>query len=380
MKEKEYDTLNNFVNSNDSFYNAIKNKEKINPDTYLSFELLILYFKINYEFVKKLNQYDYNLITDLIKNNNFTIENNVIVYKDKYYSISYFMNLLNTIENIKNETRKEKIIKLNLKPKDTKDKKTKNSKVIDLSIYQRSVYFTMKEREYFFERSIVVDDITKPFIFTSNMYFKELLNYLIMYILEKKIDQVNYKYLELLYSYIFLYPFTCYANGKEEIHFEKLDIPKNEIGLRKSTYKDDEYLRCLEDEMQELSTKHQRLKNQKETMKKCLLNYEAKVHRIDEHICAIEKKQIDNLYSQHAYKNTDEIYNANLLAFITKSFEQGNIYINESFEDPVLKFFYIENNEVLFYCAMHLKTLLKIFDSKTLLPISPKGKKLKLAT
>lgn len=94
MKEKEYDTLNNFVNSNDSFYNAIKNKEKINPDTYLSFELLILYFKINYEFVKKLNQYDYNLITDLIKNNNFTIENNVIVYKDKYYSISYFMNLL----------------------------------------------------------------------------------------------------------------------------------------------------------------------------------------------------------------------------------------------------------------------------------------------
>lgn len=380
MNEKEFNTLNNFVNSNNSFYAALKNEESITTDIYISFELLLLYFKINYEFLQNLNQNDYNMLSDIIKNNNFIIEHNNIFYNDHYYSISYFINLLNTIEVSKSKSEDNKIIKLSFKPKETKEKKTKTPKIIDLSVHQRNVYFTMKEREYMFEKNIEVNDITLPFIENSNLYFKELLNYLIILILKKTQQIVNYQYLELLYSYISLYPFVCYSNGKEEIPFSKLNIPQNEIGLKKSTYEQDEYLKCLEDEMQELTSKRERLKNQKEVMKNYLSNCESKLSRIDNHIYAIEAKQMDNYYSQYAYKHTNEVYNANLLEFIIKSFEQGNVYINESFEDPVIKLFYIENNEVLFYCAMHLKILAKLCDSNILLPESEKDKKLKLAT
>ncbi len=374
MDKKEYSTLINLSKSNNSFYNVLKNNSEIYLDIYIKTELIILYFKLNKEYLVNINEIDYHLVCQLIKNN-FIIENNKIVIEEELFDIEYFTNLIKQIDKSKKQEASSKIVKLNISSK--KERKVKQSKpqIIDLSEYQRALYFTMKEREFMFEENNEVTRETLPFILKTNSYFKDLLNYLITIMLSQNPSSCDKTYIELLFFYLALYPFVNYAKDKIYIPFEKADLPQNEIGLKKSTYNDD-YLSSLELENKELEAKKKSLQFQKSNLENYSSNYNAKIERIDAHISAIEAKQIDNYYNHYAYRHTNEIYNYNLYTYLIASFEQGNVTINEIFQNPVIKFFSITDTKVEFYCAMHLHTLIQISSIELFIPKQPEEKKL----
>lgn len=376
MDKKEYSTLINLSKSNNSFYNVLKNNNEIYLDIYIKTELIILYFKLNREYLTNIKEVDYYFICQLMKGN-FIIVDNKIVIEEELFDVEYFINLINQTDKSKQQESSSKIVKLNIPPK--KEHKVKQSKpqIIDLSEYQRALYFTMKEREFMFEENNEVTRETLPFILKTNSYFRDLLNYLITILLSKNPSSCDKTYIELLFFYLALYPFVNYAKDKIYIPFEKANLPQNEIGLKKSTYNDD-YLRSLELENKELEVKKASLQFQKTNIENYSSNYNAKIERIDAHISAIEAKQMDNYYNHYAYRHTNEIYNNNLYTYLITSFEQGNVSINEMFQTPVIKFFSINDTKVEFYCAMHLHTLIHLTSTELFIPEPPKEKKLEV--
>lgn len=376
MDKKEYSTLINLSKSNNSFYNVLKKNNEIYLDIYIKTELIILYFKLNKEYLTNIKEVDYYFICQLTKGN-FIIVDNKIVIEEELFDVEYFINLINQTDKSKQQESSSKIVKLNIPPK--KEHKVKQSKpqIIDLLEYQRALYFTMKEREFMFEENNEVTRETLPFILKTNSYFRDLLNYLITILLSKNPSSCDKTYIELLFFYLALYPFVNYAKDKIYIPFEKANLPQNEIGLKKSTYNDD-YLRSLELENKELEVKKASLQFQKTNIENYSSNYNAKIERIDAHISAIEAKQMDNYYNHYAYRHTNEIYNNNLYTYLITSFEQGNVSINEMFQTPVIKFFSINDTKVEFYCAMHLHTLIHLTSTELFIPEPPKEKKLEV--
>lgn len=376
MDKKEYSTLINLSKSNNSFYNVLKKNNEIYLDIYIKTELIILYFKLNKEYLTNIKEVDYYFICQLMKGN-FIIVDNKIVIEEELFDVEYFINLINQTDKSKQQESSSKIVKLNIPPK--KEHKVKQSKpqIIDLLEYQRALYFTMKEREFMFEENNEVTRETLPFILKTNSYFRDLLNYLITILLSKNPSSCDKTYIELLFFYLALYPFVNYAKDKIYIPFEKANLPQNEIGLKKSTYNDD-YLRSLELENKELEVKKASLQFQKTNIENYSSNYNAKIERIDAHISAIEAKQMDNYYNHYAYRHTNEIYNNNLYTYLITSFEQGNVSINEMFQTPVIKFFSINDTKVEFYCAMHLHTLIHLTSTELFIPEPPKEKKLEV--
>lgn len=367
MYKKEFETLKNLIDSNNSFCDALKEKNPIEINIYLQIELILLYFKINYQYINQLNLKNQSMIIDILCNNNFYIEDNTIIYKDEKYSIDYFNQLVNQMEQIRFYNQQRKIIEFNPKPKGSNISQIRKAKIIDITFINHKTFLDMTDRAHMFEEGLEVTADTLPYIKENKSNFKDLLNVLVLSLLNQTLNEPNYNYLELLASYLCLYPVISYSKDKFTIPFHHLKIPKERIGLKKSSYHD-EYLDELSLEIKQLRKKRNRLILNREALPKSLQNYKAKVERINAHIDAVEREQIDCYYNQYAYRNLDEIYNPYLLEFLFKSFEQCNVSIDKMFQDPVIRFFYISNSCVHFYCAMHLNTLFELSDYKAVIP------------
>ena len=64
--------------------------------------------------------------------------------------------------------------------------------------------------------------------------------------------------------------------------------------------------------------------------------------------------------------------------YITKSYQSGTIEINRFLANPIIKLFYIKNNQTEFHCSMRLDTLFNLINSSYLLEKTSEQKKLKL--
>ena len=82
------------------------------------------------------------------------------------------------------------------------------------------------------------------------------------------------------------------------------------------------------------------------------------------------------MFTMYILKTSPELYNSNLLNYIVKSFEKGYIEINRFFSNPIIKLFYIEDNDTRFHSSMRLDTLSNIIDFESILSIID-GKRLK---
>ena len=90
----------------------------------------------------------------------------------------------------------------------------------------------------------------------------------------------------------------------------------------------------------------------------------------------IEKERTGLMFTMYVLKTSPELYNSNLLNYIVKSFETGYVEINRFFSNPIIKLFYIEDNETKFHSSMRLDTLSNIIDLDSILSII-EGKRLK---
>ncbi len=362
MDRLELNTLKNLIESNNSFYNDLK-KHKTYKDNYIKVQLIILYFKLNAKFLNNLSSEERKMINNLISYHNFTVSSNYIVYNDQFLSIDYFISLITKIEMQKKYgiPKKEKmIIQIPQTDKEDSETKTHENNIINFNINDKYPRYTMYERESLLENTLKVNKYTIPFINEKNHIFVEMINNFILNYLSNK-EEKNLTILKIIYAYLSLYPYLEYATNKIEINVEDLDIPQSEIGILKSTYQE-EYIFILRNELETIRKELIKYNKKRKDLESYVDFSSEAIRKIKQKIILIERIYQEKEAKYDRYIHHRSIYNQNLLSFIIKAFEQGNINITGEDSDPLLKIFYIEKDEVKFYCAIHLDTLILLIN------------------
>jgi len=354
MTLEEKETLNKFVNVNESFLLAIKNNDLKDLDLVLKLEIALFYFKINQEDVLNLEPEDKELILSLIESNNFVLIGNHIKWNNKLIEIEYILSLVFKVEDIKKSFEVDKVIKVDFRPQNEDSIPDYPCQVIDLSEAQKTSYYTSKEREFLLEKSGILDSDTLPFVTANQANFECNMNVLILELISGEDISADYIYLLLLAYYLRLYPFGKYLENKYDITYEKLDIPQNEIGLLKFKIKD-EFVRKLDKAIGYLSREKESLIRQRRFFRN-IKNAEHFSLRSTIKINEIDSKIFDFSYSYFIHAHDSAVYNEVLIRYIIRAFEQGNIYWS-GICNPVIKMFVIEDSELNFFGAMHLNIL-----------------------
>lgn len=377
MNEKELSTLKNFIKSNNSFSNALTKNKYPTIDIYLGTELVVLYFKLLKVIPLNLSSYEIDLIHALVSNA-FTIKEDKINILKEDLPLTYFINLINKIEQQNKLKNHNRLIYLNKFSEEiSPSKELIGGKIINFRDYINNPSLSMRERSYIFESTTKVTPDTTPYIEETNNNFIELLNELIIKILNSKIYECPFINLQILGAYLTLYPCVEYAKNKCTIPFHLLQLPQNEIGLIKTTYQND-FILELESYLLGLDQKKRKCLTELSSLQGNSYINEEKIKKIRNRLDDIDKEKFNMSFNYYLIKFSSEIYNHNLLDYINKAFLQGNVDINYLFKNPTLKMFYIDDGIVEFYCAMHLSTLMNLLNHQVLLDKLEPAKKLRL--
>lgn len=376
MIDKEY-TIGQFIKSNKSFYNALYSTGYPSIDFYIKIELLILYYRYNLSSISQLSSSKQNIIYNLL-DGKYTISNNQIILSNQSIPLSYLINLINEIKTINKNGKIAKIIPFIAIKNTSEDspKKEKNAEnIIHLKKIQNSFNYTFKERSYIFEMTQRVDQDTLPFINANQNKINNKISTLIEKILLENYQNYTSFEISLLYTFISFYPFLEYAKEKYEPYLSELNINQSIIGLTKSTYNEPEISNLLA-KIILLDQKQRQLSERIEYLSINPRN-KFKIDSLKKQIKESKNIQQEILIDFYLQTRSPFIYNKNLLQYIMKSIYQSNIYINYSYDDPIIKFYYINNKKVEFYCAIHLSTLINLIDYN-ILSLPEKDSQLKL--
>lgn len=376
MIDKEY-TVEQFIKSNKSFYNALYSTGYPSIDFYIKIELLILYYRYNLSSISQLSPSKQNIIYNLL-DGKYTISHNQIILSNQSIPLSYLINLINEIKTINKNGKIAKIIPFIAIKSTSEDspKKEKNAEnIIHLKKIQNSFNYTFKERSYIFEMTQRVDQDTLPFINANQNKINNKISTLIEKILLENYQNYTSFEISLLYTFISFYPFLEYAKEKYEPYLSELNINQSIIGLTKSTYNEPEISNLLA-KIILLDQKQRQLSERIEYLSINPRN-KFKIDSLKKQIKESKNIQQETLIDFYLQTRSPFIYNKNLLQYIMKSIYQSNIYINYSYDDPIIKFYYINNKKVEFYCAIHLSTLINLIDYN-ILSFPEKDSQLKL--
>ena len=376
MIDKEY-TIGQFIKSNKSFYNALYSTGYPSIDFYIKIELLILYYRYNLSSISQLSSSKQNIIYNLL-DGKYTISHNQIILSNQSITLSYLINLINEIKTINKNGKVAKIIPFIAIKNTSEDspKKEKNAEnIIHLKKIQNSFNYTFKERSYIFEMTQRVDQDTLPFINANQNKINNKISTLIEKILLENYQNYTSFEISLLYTFISFYPFLEYAKEKYEPYLSELNINQSIIGLTKSTYDEPEISNLLA-KIILLDQKQRQLSERIEYLSINPRN-KFKIDSLKKQIKESKNIQQEILIDFYLQTRSPFIYNKNLLQYIMKSIYQSNIYINYSYDDPIIKFYYINNKKVEFYCAIHLSTLINLIDYN-ILSLPEKDSQLKL--
>lgn len=376
MIDKEY-TVEQFIKSNKSFYNALYSTGYPSIDFYIKIELLILYYRYNLSSISQLSPSKQNIIYNLL-DGKYTISHNQIILSNQNIPLSYLINLINEIKTINKNGKIAKIIPFIAIKSTSEDspKKEKNAEnIIHLKKIQNSFNYTFKERSYIFEMTQRVDQDTLPFINANQNKINNKISTLIEKILLENYQNYTSFEISLLYTFISFYPFLEYAKEKYEPYLSELNINQSIIGLTKSTYNEPEISNLLA-KIILLDQKQRQLSERIEYLSINPRN-KFKIDSLKKQIKESKNIQQETLIDFYLQTRSPFIYNKNLLQYIIKSIYQSNIYINYSYDDPIIKFYYINNKKVEFYCAIHLSTLINLIDYN-ILSLPEKDSQLKL--
>lgn len=376
MIDKEY-TIGQFIKSNKSFYNALYSTGYPSIDFYIKIELLILYYRYNLSSISQLSPSKQNIIYNLL-DGKYTISHNQIILSNQSIPLSYLINLINETKTINKNGKVAKIIPFIAIKNTSEDspKKEKNAEnIIHLKKIQNSFNYTFKERSYIFEMTQRVDQDTLPFINANQNKINNKISTLIEKILLENYRNYTSFEISLLYTFISFYPFLEYAKEKYEPYLSELNINQSIIGLTKSTYNEPEISNLLA-KIILLDQKQRQLSERIEYLSINPRN-KFKIDSLKKQIKESKNIQQEILIDFYLQTRSPFIYNKNLLQYIMKSIYQSNIYINYSYDDPIIKFYYINNKKVEFYCAIHLSTLINLIDYN-ILSLPEKDSQLKL--
>lgn len=377
MTQNELNTFRSFVQSNKSFSDAL-NKGTIYMDSNIKIELIIYYLTINKKYItESLTPYN-ELLHNLITLQNYTINGENLIIEDTIIPLTELIKLINKIEQTKITDSSKKIIYLTTPPlpKEPKISKSyKGGQILRFSDAARQNYYTNVERGVVFERTTKINEQTMPYISTTQSEFIALVNDIVLKVLNNEIEGYNPKYLKVIAAYLTLYPFITYLRNKQEIPFEKMHINQHTIGTRKMQISN-KYLSDIEKQIILLNNRENSLLNERDLLEVSPTLNPIILTRIEQEIMDIEKERTGLMFTMYVLKTSPELYNSNLLNYIVKSFETGYVEINRFFSNPIIKLFYIEDNETKFHSSMRLDTLSNIIDLDSILSIV-EGKRLK---
>ena len=356
MKEQRLNTLKAFINSNKSFFCALENNEPPYLDDYLKVELLLIYFNNNLPYIKMHYPRMYDLISSMLSTSNYYIENGNICYEDHIYSIVSLENLAmqiadyikdNAVENCNNDF----------------DITTNDCKIYTIKQSRNHLDYDMSDRELMFQYTTTIDQDTLPYINKVKTDFNRFINFVCLHLLKHDFTPLDYRHLQVIYAYFNLYPSLLYGRDLIEVPFEVLNIPQNKIGLAKITHSHPAIVN-LNKKLKEITIKLKALYAQHKLL---LDNNLGTSYTVKKRINELEHQETSILNQIFINVHHKNIYNSSLLKYALKSFIQGFADINNLFHNPVIKLFYIADNDTEFFCAMHLDTLINLIDNDRLL-------------
>lgn len=360
MTSSELKSYNKLVTSNNSFCHALKDN-KIVIDNNIKFELIIYYLILNKKYlVPELTEY-YEDILYLITHHNYTISDEYILVNSTSLSLDYLVNLVNRIEQLKQEKEDRKVIYLSNRFEQNNPRPTirkTGGKVLEFKDSSRMYYYTSLERAQTFESNPEVSDETISYITATKRHFLELMNDIIIRILNDNIKDYSIKYLKVISIYLSLYAITNY---RKDTPYQDIYLPMSQIGLRKTTHTNQEIL-SINRRLKDLNVREAKLENDRERYE---LNPKIKASvltQVEQEIIELQNERTSLNFRAYLLAHSPEIYNENLLTYLRKSFEQGYVEINRFFANPIIKLFYIENRQVEFHCSARLDTLTNLFE------------------
>ena len=371
MTQKVHNTLRNFISSNNAFCDALK-QERIYIDDNILLELIIYYLRLNKSALNILPEQDRYLINELINRHNFYISDNKIVIGEHEVSITYLKHLVLELDSQISPLQKGRVIYLHdISTKELRIRSHQYTtgaklRVIPFDDIKATTYYTHVDREREYEITSKINPKTRRYIRETKDNFITLVNDIVHKALTNSLDDYSIKYLKVIASYLQLYPFTTYLNGKRKVPYEVLTIDQNKIGIRKTTYSNPE-LNRLKRELVSLLRYQQQLEYDQERE---VHDEHIKSHQLtltEQALLNVDKDKLRTMLEIYELEHSPSIYNKNLIEHLALSFEQGTVSINRFFANPLLRIFLNDSENSYFHCSIHLETLFNLVNTNQLL-------------
>lgn len=371
MTRKVHNTLRNFISSNNAFCDALK-KEQIYMDDNILLELIIYYLRLNKSALNILPEQDRYLINELINRHNFYISDNKVIIGEHQVSITYLKHLVLELDSQISPLQKGRVIYLHdISTKELRIRSHQYTtgaklRVIPFDDTKVTTYYTHVDREREYEITSKINPKTRRYIRETKDNFIALVNDIVHKALTNSLDDYSIKYLKVIASYLQLYPFTTYLNGKRKVPYEVLTIDQNKIGIRKTTYSNPE-LNRLKRELVSLLRYQQQLEYEQEREAH---DENIKSHQLtltEQALLNVDKDKLRTMLEIYELEHSPSIYNKNLIEHLALSFEQGTVSINRFFANPLLRIFLNDSENSYFHCSIHLETLFNLVDTNQLL-------------
>ena len=371
MTQKVHNTLRNFISSNNAFCDALK-QEQIYIDDNILLELIIYYLRLNKSALNILPEQDRYLINELINRHNFYISDNKVIIGEHQVSITYLKHLVLELDSQISPLQKGRIIYLHdISTKELRIRSHQYTtgaklRVIPFDDTKATTYYTHVDREREYEITAKINPKTRRYIRETKDNFIALVNDIVHKALTNSLDDYSIKYLKVIASYLQLYPFTTYLNGKRKVPYEVLTIDQNKIGIRKTTYSNPE-LNRLKRELVSLLRYQQQLEYDQERE---VHDEHIKSHQLtltEQALLNVDKDKLRTMLEIYELEHSPSIYNKNLIEHLALSFEQGTVSINRFFANPLLRIFLNDSENSYFHCSIHLETLFNLVDTNQLL-------------
>ena len=371
MTQKVHNTLRNFISSNNAFCDALK-QEQIYIDDNILLELIIYYLRLNKSALNILPEQDRYLINELINRHNFYISDNKVVIGEHEVSITYLKHLVLELDSQISPLQKGKVIYLHdISTKELRIRSHQYTtgaklRVIPFDDTKATTYYTHVDREREYEITSKINPKTRRYIRETKDNFITLVNDIVHKALTNSLDDYSIKYLKVIASYLQLYPFTTYLNGKRKVPYEVLTIDQNKIGIRKTTYSNPE-LNRLKRELISLLRYQQQLEYDQERE---VHDEHIKSHQLtltEQALLNVDKDKLRTMLEIYELEHSPSVYNKNLIEHLALSFEQGTVSINRFFANPLLRIFLNDSENSYFHCSIHLETLFNLVNTNQLL-------------
>lgn len=368
MKEEKIKTLFELFKANKSFSCALNKGVYPEHSNYIMYELIFIYFNTNISLLREYDISTYDFICNLFRGADYYIEGDVLHTKDNTYPLSYFMDLINRLEEYRNRSIVISRKKFFSHHQPSSGESKNDCKIYVLNDYRKLLMYEMSERELVFQYTTRVDEITKPYIDHVMSNFKRFINYVVINILKGNIDKIPIKELEVLSAYINMFPLFGYGQDLVDFPYERLLISSYEIGVAKITY-DNKEIVDINRKYNRVRDKIEQLSYQEALAVGSELADSQMLNRVRRKISLLKKDEIELLYQLYEMTHLEHIYNPTLLKSVWESFLSNSVDINTLFNNPVLRLFTIKDDVTKFYSAMHLDTLTKLIDNDMILEI-----------